>query len=52
MSGLVGIAALLGLMFFLELPVGLAMGQRDLQSDSQEVDMTGATCLYFQGVAH
>jgi C4-dicarboxylate transporter, DctM subunit len=26
MSGLVGIAALLGLMFFLELPVGLAMG--------------------------
>ena len=26
MSGLIGIAVLLGLMFFLELPVGLAMG--------------------------
>ena len=26
MSGLIGIAALLGLMFLLELPVGLAMG--------------------------
>jgi hypothetical protein len=52
MSGSIGISALLDLMLLLELLVGLAMGQRKLQSDSQYVDMTEATWLNFRGVAH
>ena len=32
--------------------VFVQVGRRDLQSDSHDVDMTEATWLYFQGVAH